>query len=64
MVSEGRFWKRDTQSQHAYLFPEWGPAVNTYAMAQRGRDFDPEMYSLNNIPEASEVSNIIDNATF
>lgn len=33
-------------------------------MAQRGRDFDPEMYSLNNIPEASEVSNIIDNATF
>lgn len=33
-------------------------------MAQRGRGFDPEIYSLNSIPEASEVSNIIDNAIF
>lgn len=33
-------------------------------MAQRGRGFDPEMYSLNNLPEASEVSNIVDNPIF
>lgn len=33
-------------------------------MAQRGRDFDLEMYFLNNIPDASEMSNFIDSVIF